>query len=229
MSHDFAEVLAKLKASKANHSDSIPSESASKEAEVPGETIERIANRLFCNCGGYGEIERMSLLLNAGVSVDAELKEGKTALYYACQLGDLETGLKTAKWLISQGANVNKASTDHCSPLISAILFRNHALAEELLSAGAEVNPKDFYLNQTPLELAAYKNDLEMTQLLLAHGAALSTAWDRASLIEDIRVSGNQKILSLLVAAQEKEKLSEHLLMELKSISPSQDSSPLRL
>jgi ankyrin repeat protein len=87
---------------------------------------------------GKVPIEMCDLLLKNGANVNAELTArnaaGWTALHYAVVNGDADL----VKYLIKNGANVNKFTSEGSSPLYLAKLDGNEAIVKLLGNAGAK-------------------------------------------------------------------------------------------
>ncbi len=142
-----------------------------------------------------GHVELARLLVGAGADVNAVGGDGKTALALAIFNGNYEV----ASFLVDSKADVNKADAQRFTPLFWAVDRRNMETApnfpwmvtddplpliRKLLDAGANPNA---VVNNTPrarmregsprivfataLMRAAFAADLELVQLLLAHGA----------------------------------------------------------
>ena len=92
---------------------------------------------------------------------------GLTVLHRAAQLGHRET----MELLLAEGANINAVANDGATPLTEAAVFGNPALAEFLISKGADPDGNNKY---TSLHTAAYKGHVEMIKWLLGHGAEVN-------------------------------------------------------
>jgi ankyrin repeat protein len=142
-----------------------------------------------------GNVELTRLLVGAGADVNAAAGDGKTALALAIFNGNYEV----ASFLVDNKADVNKADAQRFTPLFWAVDRRNMETApnfpwmvtadplpliRKMLDAGANPNA---LVNNTPrarmregsprivfataLMRAAFAADLELVNLLLAHGA----------------------------------------------------------
>lgn len=142
-----------------------------------------------------GDVESARLLVAAGADVKALAGDGKNALSLAIFNGNYEV----ASYLVDAKADVNNADTQRFTALYWAVDRRNMETApnfpwmvttdplpliKKLLDAGA--NPNALVQNTprarmregsprivfaTPLMRAAFAGDLELTKLLLSHGA----------------------------------------------------------
>lgn len=81
-----------------------------------------------------------------------------------------ENYVKTAKLLISKGANVNAGDNKSWTPLHWAVYKNSRKTAELLISKGADVNAKAEY-GITPLHLAKINDHTDMVNILRRHGA----------------------------------------------------------
>ncbi|HEY0962159.1 MAG TPA: ankyrin repeat domain-containing protein [Pseudomonadales bacterium] len=142
-----------------------------------------------------GHLEAATVLVEAGADVDAIAADGKNALSLAIFNGSYAL----ADYLVEAGSDVNNADAQRFTPLFWAVDRRNMETApnfpwivtddplpliEKLLQRGADPN---WVVNETPrarmrggaprivfataLMRAAFAADLELVQLLLAHGA----------------------------------------------------------
>jgi uncharacterized protein len=118
-----------------------------------------------------GHSDLVGALIKRGASVDLKHYSGETALMFAAQGGDKST----IEALLRAGADINVTVVSfHAGELtpLSITINTDHPqrfeIARMLLEAKAEVNPKGRFL-MSPLMHAL--EDLEMVQLLIAHGA----------------------------------------------------------
>ena len=107
--------------------------------------------------------DTIQLLLDHGADVDAMTAEiRQTPLTLACCLKT-----NVVQLLLNAGADVNGGGGD-VAPLHRATEFGNTEAIELLIEAGADVNR---YHGSTPLQWAAYRNQLGCLNTLLAAGA----------------------------------------------------------
>jgi ankyrin repeat protein len=118
-----------------------------------------------------GHSDLVGVLLKRGATVDLKHYSGETALMFAAQGGDKST----IEALLRAGADINATVVSfHAGELtpLSITINTDHPqrfeIARMLLEAKAEVNPKGRFII-SPLMHAI--EDLEMVQLLVAHGA----------------------------------------------------------
>jgi ankyrin repeat protein len=109
--------------------------------------------------GGIGtpDIPRMigilRLLLDNGADPNPKDSAGWSPLHYVCDNTDL------TKLLLDEGANPNVRTRDRTTPLHLVADTGNTAVAQLLISRGADVNAKDFY-GSTPLSIAENLSDM---------------------------------------------------------------------
>jgi uncharacterized protein len=121
-----------------------------------------------------GDASQVAQLVGETPSMaNAENADGLTLLGYAAHFGHPEVVGK----LLDAGADIHAVSHSKLSFIPSntalhAAIAGNHghAVVELLINAGADVNAVDS-LGHTPLEAAAFEGNLNILQLLLAHGA----------------------------------------------------------
>jgi ankyrin repeat protein len=120
--------------------------------------------------------EIASLLLDAGVDLEASIHGGNTPLMAACQRG----AAAAVRELLRRGADasaVQRSFNQNClhlwagRPLERADAADAGEVASALVAAGADVNLRDRYLLATPLHMAAERGDAVLAPALLANGA----------------------------------------------------------
>jgi ankyrin repeat protein len=115
-----------------------------------------------------GRKDQLAVMLDRGEAALQDLSpDGWTPLHLAAFFGHAET----AGMLIDRGADVAARSRNEIgnTPLHAAIAGGRGAVAELLVERGADVNAVANGL--TPLDIAAGREDREMTTYLIAHGA----------------------------------------------------------
>lgn len=145
-------------------------------------------------------VDIVALLLDAGAAVNAADRARETALHHAALTG----ALQSAELLLARGAAVNARSTNGATPLCHAASKGHLAVVELLLAKGADSRLKQFRASPlalaigenrklvailliakgadvtedegNPLLTASHKGNLEMVQLLVAHGADVNKA-----------------------------------------------------
>ena len=108
-----------------------------------------------------------STLRDMNIDVNQKDAVGRTPLRIAAERGDI----RTAMFLIENGANVNIADANGNTPLIFIVnKTGNLEITERLLEKGAAVNTQN-RTGETALMYAAWRGQLQIVQLLLAHHA----------------------------------------------------------
>jgi ankyrin repeat protein len=113
-------------------------------------------------------------LLNNGVNVNQEDKEGNTPLYRASEMGHTEA----VKLLLSKGADVNKAKKDGDTPLTIASYEGHTEIVKLLLAKGADINKVDKD-GETALYVASEGNHFDIVEMLRKAGANVNKADNR--------------------------------------------------
>ena len=80
------------------------------------------------------------------------------------------TGLKTAKYLVEHGANVNVKNDAGDMPLATTLWLNNMELVKYLLDKGADINAKNTQ-GVSPIYTAALVSDPDIIELLIKRGA----------------------------------------------------------
>jgi ankyrin repeat protein len=117
-----------------------------------------------CVCTRY--FRGMSLLLDAGASVDIRGQHGFTMLHLAVSRGD--TGV--ARFLLRRGANPNVRSHGWITPLMDAARYGHKSIVQLLLSFDADIDERDLS-NRTALDHAIDHGQVDISNLLVAKGA----------------------------------------------------------
>jgi len=145
-------------------------DSRDNTGETPLHKVSQISNSRRINSA--------KALIGKGADVNAKNKKGLTPLYFASQ----HTNTKLIKLLLEKGADVNVRDEENRTPLYLSV--RGHWSQKKggnihdvklLLQAGAKVNVK-LTRGGTPLHAAVSKGRIDLTKLLLAHGADVNAA-----------------------------------------------------
>ena len=121
-----------------------------------------------------GFVQDVKFFIEKGVDVNAkgvnayeDNKTGVTALHFAAKYN---VNIDVLKYLIAQGADVNRQTDAHSTPLhYAAVRNSNIAVSEYLIEKGADINIKNVY-GVTPLHLAA-RFSTDVTKCLIDNGA----------------------------------------------------------
>ena len=134
-----------------------------------------------------GDIEKIKTLIKEGANPNALTRGGLTPLMLAVQKGHKDI----TAYLITHGADVNAKGENGFTALHSACLHRNYEIAEVLLDNGADVNARED--GNTPLMLAAYRDDVKLVRLLLSRGADPRAFDDTGKLTTASMARGNNR------------------------------------
>lgn len=118
----------------------------------------------ICVCMRY--FRGMSMLLDAGASVDIRDQHGFTMLHLAVSRGD--TGI--TRFLLHRGANPNVRSHGWITPLMDAARYGHNSIVQLLLSYDVNIDERDLS-NRTALDHAIDHGQVTISNLLVAKGA----------------------------------------------------------
>ena len=120
-----------------------------------------------------GHAEIVKLLLDKGADPNAKTQDGDAPLLLATDhlkgLPKHAGCVEAAKLLIAKGADVNAKAKDDLTPLHLAAKNGHKDIAELLLAAKAEVDPRATLYQETPLHMAAVYGHQDVAELLLAN------------------------------------------------------------
>ncbi|MCP5062773.1 MAG: hypothetical protein GY936_09940 [Ignavibacteriae bacterium] len=157
-------------------------------------TIDEAGTSLLIIASKNGYINIVKLLLQNGANINAMNLAGHTALNKAVWLKKN----RIAKYLIEQGADINKTDKHFIlPPLVAAVRSNNLELGKILLKSGANINTQNGIDNFTPIIWAAIYENIDFVKLLLQYKPDLSivSKYDNKDIFE---LTSNQKILNLL-------------------------------
>ncbi|KAM4705765.1 transient receptor potential cation channel subfamily A member 1 [Rhinophrynus dorsalis] len=119
----------------------------------------------------HGLLEVILMIINETTEDDLNAVDqiGYTPLHWAVEKNKVES----VKVLLSRGANPNILNIYRLSPLHLAIQLSYNSIVETLILHSATDINLDGDLNNTPVNLACYKDNPEALQLLLNNGAKL--------------------------------------------------------
>lgn len=134
-----------------------------------------------------GNLKSVRDLINAGVNVDAQDDQKRTALMLASKKGHLDTALMYAcrhrhlevvKTLVNAETNLNLQSDQWDCKGYTALIYAAYdgcqKIVKALVDAGANVNIKDELHKRTALIISSEKGDLEIVKVLIDAGADLN-------------------------------------------------------
>ena len=136
--------------------------------------MSRYTNMSLFNAIRNGNVNATRKLLNNGVNVNQENKEGNTPLYRAVAFDHMEV----VKLLLSKGADVNKAKKDGDTPLTIASYEGHTEIVKLLLAKGADINKVDKD-GETALYVASEGNRFDIVEMLRKAGANVNKADNR--------------------------------------------------
>jgi len=108
----------------------------------------------------------VKMLLERGADVNAQKKDGWSALHFAAWRGEEDI----AKMLLDHGAKVDVKKPDGGTPLHAAVADGHLEVAKLLVAAGADVNAKKKD-GWTPLRFAAERKNKDVAAFLRSKGA----------------------------------------------------------
>ena len=118
-----------------------------------------------------GDLERVILLVEQGADKNQVGKQfGRTVLIIAADNEHLDI----IRYLVEQGADVEKVDDEGNTPLIYASDHGHLEAVQYLLEQGADRDKTASSDGFTPLHCAAQQGHLEITKLLMAYGADLN-------------------------------------------------------
>ena len=112
-----------------------------------------------------GKLETVKLLISKGANTKVK-QDGLKLIHIAAQNGHKEM----VEYLLTQGFSVDERANDWSTPLHHSILAPTTAVAEFLISRGADVNAMNTN-DLTALKQARHINKKEFIELLLKAGA----------------------------------------------------------
>lgn len=116
---------------------------------------------LLHHAAGFGTVDTLTLLLDAGADVNARNRRGSTPLHWGI---DNEAKVRL---LLARGAAVNVRQVEGRTPLYQAASMASaQAVVKQLLAAGADPNLA-IANGRTPLMAAAQRGDLEGMRMLV--------------------------------------------------------------
>lgn len=109
-----------------------------------------------------GNVKVVASEIKSGVDVNSQTVNGFTPLHNAVISGNIEI----CKLLIEAGADVNIVDVYNNSPLYFAVHYQNKDIVKLLLDAGADPNIRSVWRNESALDTAKRKGNVEIIALL---------------------------------------------------------------
>lgn len=123
----------------------------------------------LCTAAHYGKVEKVADLLKGGANPDHKDKQGRTALHYACELGNI----KIVELLLNNqppaGINIQDSVLE--TPLHIASAEGHGKVVAELLKRRANTDIQNSF-GATPLHRATYRGHEQVVQQLKDSGAS---------------------------------------------------------
>lgn len=114
-------------------------------------------------------ITLITFCINLHSYTNSNINKLDEKLHWACMLNDLEE----VKYLVENGADVNKTDNDGKTPLLMALREYTDNIIIYLVENGADVNKADKH-GDTPLLDACSNNSLKIVRYLIENGAQKS-------------------------------------------------------
>lgn len=149
------------------------------------------------------KIDLVKLLLDYNADVNINDRSGELAVHKAVRCKECLKQTEILQLLCERGSDIDYVNKIQCSPLYIATFYRCIRKVEMLLTYGADVNIScnREHSYGTPLHTAAYRDDLDMSKLLIAHGAKLNerNALECTPLQLNITAQAKSDIAQLLI------------------------------
>ena len=117
-------------------------------------------------------------LIVCGMDVNAKTEDEWRPMHFAAQYGCVTI----AKVLLQNGATIHPLTKTDNSSLEIALSCNRKDMAEFLVNNGSDVNRRQKASGNTPIFLAIENENVELTRLLLEHGANLNVEVNDVSL-----------------------------------------------
>ena len=114
----------------------------------------------------FGDLKSLVKSLDAGIQIDHADPAGETALFHVIGSGSK----KGFDLLMERGASTQIKDIQGNTALHKAATFSRESFAEKLINMGVKVNSTN-KVGSTPLHYAVRNGDVNITKLLLEHGA----------------------------------------------------------
>jgi len=135
------------------------------------------------------QTENIKRLKESGMDLEAKNNEGKTAMFIAAMLGNIES----IECLAKLGANVNAVDNAGLTPIFVAAMAGQVASIKCLAKLGADINAKERN-DCTPIFLATFVGQTESMKCLKELGADLNViAGNGMNLMETAKAAGHSE------------------------------------
>lgn len=208
------QVAALLLANKADPN--LRAESRSRSTECPKTPLQIAAS--------MGNLRMASMLIAAGANVRAITRSGRTALHFAA----VGSHLDMIRLLLGKGADVEARDNEGSSALDDAV-WRGHLEAVAILLAnGAPLNEPEAKTGATPINEAAYRNQLPLAAYLLQFHPDLHMPDKRGyTPLENAIRMGNEQVAMLLLEAVPKEQKTAGFLNKMLAASAAKNEAQI--
>ncbi|KAL1523439.1 hypothetical protein AB1Y20_018379 [Prymnesium parvum] len=151
----------------------------------------------MCESTYTGNIERLKVLLNCGLNVDAADYDKRRCIHLAACAGKMEM----VDFLLARKTNFNAQDRYGGTPLVDALREGHHDIAVKLLEKGARLlMPEGTALEQ--LSACAGSGDIEQVKLLLRCGVSANSAdYDKRTCLHLAASMGAVPIIRALLQA----------------------------
>lgn len=126
----------------------------------------RILPKVICLIGKDDDaLEPVKILLDQGANINAQTREGDTAIILA---GWVRDDLKLVTYLAERGADVNIANENGDTPLIDAAYKGNIKILEYLLDNGADISIEN-KSGHSALDVARHRENAAAISMIVKH------------------------------------------------------------
>ena len=151
-----------------------------------------------------GDIEKVSMLLDAGVDINSKNVVGETSVHIAARMG--HEGI--IEMLLEKGALINSINNEGETPLHIVAQTNHIATLQKLLTAeGVEINRQDKEGN-TGLHLAGRLGNPDMLKQFFDHGADISIQNNEGEIAHPIDKGADVGIKTKEITKEQREALS---------------------
>lgn len=152
----------------------------------------------FVDAAGLGDYDTVFRFLEQGADENAPNSEGQTALMRAVYRRQQDI----VRLLLEHGADPDIRTPEGNSILVNAARVGDRGIVEMLLDKGVDINSQENDpKGVTPLNIAAYRENVQVAELLLDRGAdfTIASSTGYTPLLSAVK-SGNMAIARMLLA-----------------------------